>query len=372
MAAGPAAGSACGRRGVFLKLIPGDTQGPQPVFAARRLAWYPDEVDPNLGVNFGMTVLGDLGMDVGLWDQVENRKPLTVQDREPFFQLLRAVDQTGARQLVRLARQHLATLTSACRAQQQQLAQQLAELSVSPDQVRGRPTAQPSRAQQISTVERQLAQLRRDQAQAQRGTSSVVPLFNEPNRQFGQLVVVDGTARRTVKIYLTEQPAPSAAGDRWPQSGMDHYYELELFTDDSQNNPIVFCVRRVPVGFPLGADIFQPVRIAGFFFKSWAYPAWTRAEVGAAADPAVSRRWQLAPLLVGREPIRLTAGPPVRYSYLGLLAGGLFMLLLAATWYGLWRYDRGDRRFDTRTRAARSVGDLQTLRPRWTRKHAGG
>ena len=46
---------------------------------------------------------------------------------------------------------------------------------------------------------------------------------------------------------------------------------MEVFTEDSQNRPLVFCVRELPPGMPTGGDLREPIRVAGFFFKSWRY-----------------------------------------------------------------------------------------------------
>jgi hypothetical protein len=356
---------------LFLKRSTVDTDQRQPVFAARRLAWHPDRIDSRLGVNLGMTVLGDLGVDVGLWDDVETRRPLTARDRELFFQVLDAVEQTGTRQLVRLAMQNLATRVPQWEARERELSRQLNRAKLPAEHAAGEPAPQRADRAAQEALERELAAVQQQLDRARDESFSIVPLFNEPDRQHGELVVLNGTARRAIKIYVSSPDGQTGMPDIWQRFGIDHYYEIEMFTDDSQNNPLVFCVRHLPRGFVEGTHIDQPIRIAGFFIKSWAYrtPTDPVASDGSEKDP--EKRWQLAPLLIGRQPLRLVPPPADHASYGGLLAGGLFVLVLLAVWYGIGRWARGDRRFEAQARALRdpaetdiSFENLSTQDPR--------
>jgi len=348
-----------GAAAMFVKLAGTDPGEPRPVFVARRLAWYPDRVAPRWGVNFGKTVLADLGMDIGLWDDVDNRKPLTARDREPFFQALWAVGQAGTRQLVRLARRDLAARAPQWQTSARQLVDRLAKLRRQQQHLPGGHEKQKQLGVQVELAVKNLAQVRRSLDRGRKGAHSVVPLFNEPDRQFGQLVVLEGTARRAVKIHVGSAQTRPGMHDVWQRFGFDHYYEIDLFTDDSQNNPIVFCVRHLPAGMPAGTNICEPVRIAGFYFKSWAYAAAPDPTSGGLAAAADQERWQLAPLLIGREPIWMRPVPAGNRSHAGLLAGGLFVVTLLGVWLGLWKYARGDRRFDQRARALRQTADAK-------------
>jgi len=257
-------------RGLFLKLTDDDPQRPMPMFVARRIAWHPD------------TVLGNLGMDVGLFDGVQNRKRLLGAEREAFYQMLDAVGRAEPGELLRLA----------------------------DDELR----------------------------RTGKDRFSVVPLFMEPESQHGQLVALSGTVRRVVPIRVKEP-------DVVERFGIDHYYELALFTDDSEDNPLFFCVRELPEGMPIGegADFGEHVRVAGFFFKLRLYPL----ELPDAEGPA--RRGQLAPLLFGREPVWYPQQKPATNTMFQAIAGGLFVLVLLGIWLGLWRYGRGDKQFHDQT-----------------------
>ncbi len=267
-----------GALAMFLKRLPDSSASPHapgpsdktaalPAFVSSRVAWYPDNL------------LGQLGMDVGLLDTVLNRTEITGEEREAFYQMLAAVGRAQSGQLLAAAQSEL-----------------------------------------------------RQQGQS---SCSVVPLFNQADDQLGRLVVLDGVARRAIKVVV-DQP------DLVARFGFDHYYELGLFTDDSQGNPLIFCVRRLPPGMPPGdsGSYAYRVRVAGFFFKTWAY----RSGEALASDKASARGRQLAPLLIGDEP-RLELQAPLPRDPLGqALLIGLFLLGAAAATWAVWRTSRPKRR----------------------------
>jgi hypothetical protein len=195
-----------------------------------------------------------------------------------------------------------------------------------------------------SRADRQRLQLAREaQAHAANGRFSVAPLFNDAPNQVGQLVALAGTVRRARRVDVGTSPdgTPSDVARRF---GIDHYYELELFTDDSQNNPVTFCVRVLPLGFPLGDNLSEPVHVAGFFFKTWSFKS--RGAVSSDAR-------QVAPLLIGRGPVPIEVVPPNASTYAGCFVAALFLLVLAGIWLGGWWLARGDRRVRERSRASR-------------------
>lgn len=274
--------------GLWLKFASRDTDRPTPVFVAPRVAWHPE------------TLLGNLGMDVGLLDNVKNKRRLTGRESECFYQMLAAVGRGKSRQLLRKADQEL--------------------------------------------------------KRSGRQTFSVVPLFNEDDQQHGRLVALSGRARRVVRIRV-EDP------DVVTRFGIDHFYNLFVFTKDSQDNPVVFCVRRLPEGMPTGdgPEYSEAVRVAGFFMKTWAYPvAFPRN--GPEPQGGRDARQQVAPLLIGKEPIWYPREPPAASTTAGAIAGGLFLLALLGIWLALWRFGRGDRQFQKQTLAkALSVDSTTSL-----------
>jgi hypothetical protein len=249
--------------GLYLKQAPAEDEAElQSVFATQRLAWHP------------AGLLGDLGMDVGLFDQVQNKAPMGPEERECFYQLLAAAGKADPQELFRLTER------------------------------------------------------------AAQDDDSVVPLFNEPDQQHGRLVALRGTARRALLVKLD----PKRDADIIARFGLDHYYQVEMFTEDSQGNPLVFCVREIPPEWTeQGPDLYETVRIAGFFFKSWAYRLQPRDEQSAPGH-------QLAPMLIGNQ-IRWLRLESARNPLAGAIGGGLFLVVLAGLFLAVWLYHRGDRKF---------------------------
>lgn len=167
--------------------------------------------------------------------------------------------------------------------------------------------------------------------------SDVVPLFNAPDTQHGKLVAIEGTARRAVPI-LVEEP------DLVERFGIREYYEVEVFSDDSQGNPIVCCLLELPEGFPQGDRIAERIRVPAFFLKTWAYRSAGAGE----------GKLQLAPLLVGRTATWIRPPAMSRNWWLGLTLGLLFLVALTGLWLTLWLVGRSDRHFE----AARRAKDL--------------
>ncbi|MFW6124517.1 MAG: hypothetical protein ACOC46_00095 [Pirellulales bacterium] len=275
--------------GMFVKFASDSPERPQPMFAARRIAWHPP------------TPLGNLGFDVGLLDEVRNARPLSGGDRQAFYAMLASVGRAEPGHLMRLARARLKTAS---------------------------------------------AEAVRTDDQGDRHWS-VVPLFNDPEKQHGKLFFLEGTVRRAERIEVHDP-------DIRARFGIDHYYQLALFPPDSRDrgghrNPVWFCVRDVPEEMPLGAeaDYTERVRVAGFFLKTWAYRRGMLPEEEGGGPPM-----QLAPLLIGREPIYLPPPAPVgMHPMVGLIAGGLFMAALAGIWIAVWRYNRADAAFQKRALA---------------------
>jgi hypothetical protein len=248
-------------------------------------------------------MLGNLGMDVGLLDELgqeeafqhtdQSKRPkinarelrLGDRDREAFYQMLAAVQRARPGELRHEARK----------------------------QLRG----------------------------TERKRNSVVPLFNAPASQQGKLVLLSGAARRVVPVRVTDAQIVA-------RLGIEQYYEVEVFTHDSQDNPLVFCVHEIPQGMPVGEGpkYKEDVTVAGFFLKTWAYriqPLEPSEE-----DPS---RWQLAPLLVGREVYWTPREKPASNPWVGAIAGGLFVVALLGVWLAIWSYGRGDKRFHDETLA---------------------
>ncbi len=157
---------------------------------------------------------------------------------------------------------------------------------------------------------------------------SVIDLFNRPQMQQGRLVRLVGHARRIERINVDDPEIVS-------RFGIDHYYQIALFTDDSQGNPLMICIKDIPPGLPTGEerDFVVPLSICGFFYKTWAYRK--------AGEEASKSSTQLAPLLIGAkidwfEPPE-TLNPP--HGSLGpFYVSSAAFLFLAFLWILFRRY----------------------------------
>ncbi|MEN6405639.1 MAG: hypothetical protein ABFC77_04120 [Thermoguttaceae bacterium] len=247
------------------------------IFVAPRLAWYPD--DP----------LGRLGMDFGLLESMQNEKPFdprSAADSEAFYQMLAAVGRAKPGRLLRDAKRQLPNIRENWRWTNRQGQEQY----------------------------------------------SVVPLFTDPDSQVGRLMEFSGTARRVERIAVDDP-------DLRARFGIDHYFQVSLLTDDSQGNPLTFCVREIPQGMPYGA---QPhygewVQAAGFFFKTWIYTT--------AATAASKTTRQPSPLLIGRDLAwRPVVVPPRGHSLnAALIIAALAMMGLF--WWMAWRGRRREQQW---------------------------
>jgi hypothetical protein len=313
---------------VFVKQVTDETP-PRTIWLAKEIAWFPfaaeikasasdglsfDEIlsDPLLG----KSLLGSVAIDVGQLDQVQSRGKIRPQERDIFYDLLSKVRNIEVADLVRIANNNLPLVEKQWRVE-----------------IQGNDDAR-RRALALEVVRR-----------ADQGRYSVAMLFNDPEPQIGRLFVFDGLARRAIRVEVPKDVAEHYL--------FDHYYELEVFTDDSQNYPIIFCAHELPKDFPVGSNIHVPVRVAGFFFKNWLYNTTGRPqEAEAMGDGPAGSRAQFAPLLIGNSPIVLQTqqNAPLAGSY---VLGGLFVLALVGIWGAAVWFARDDRKFRERTPSAK-------------------
>jgi len=273
-----------GALATFLKIADKGGQQPCVVFAAPRLAWHPDNL------------LGTLGMDVGLLDAVRDQKPITPQETDAFYGLLAAVGRAKPGELLRKAEADLPHAPAAWR------------------------WTTPKGDERYS----------------------VAPLFNEPAAQRGRLIDLYGVARRVEEVRIAD-PALVA------RFGFDHYYQVLIFTDDSYDensnqNPLTFCVRELPKGMPVGNTprYGETVRIAGFFFKTWSYHVPKATDPSLTPNPKTHR--QLSPLLIGRDLTWYPEAKPAEDLPIDAIVSVLFCLLAVFVLALAWR-SRGRRRW---------------------------
>jgi len=266
-------------RGMFLKL------GEGPVFAAKRIAWHPNRLDDEKGITRSHVFLGDLGMDVGLWDDVRDRRSLGAGDREAFYQLLAAVERTK--------QYHIRARAS--------------------------------------------------------GQFDVADVLRHPGEYHGRLLNLRGSARRCAKIIVSDPDVRARFGiDHYYEIYILVELERQIVYKDQQTGksvtfqrfPVAVCTRQLPPGMPEGDDIHQAVDISGVFFKLWAY----RSDKMASLD---ADQTQLCPMLVTLQPDLVE--PESISPYVGMTVGGLFIVALLGVWLSVWRFGREDEQFTRET-----------------------
>ena len=235
----------------------------QLYFAADRMAWHPD------------TPLGRLGMDFGLFDTVEQQRPITNQDRECFYQMLAAVGRMESDESI------------------------------------------------VATVD---------------PVSRLGPLTRNPQAHVGEPYTFRGVARRAIKIQISDPEVVA-------RLGFDHYFELVVFLDlqgvleaagqKVGSYPVVYCVRELPEGMPIGEQIGEAVRASGFMFKKWPYTtAMTEAK-----SPGLR---MASPLLIGKT-VMWERRDEAR-TLLGPVAGGMLGALIVGVACFAWWFHRRERR----------------------------
>ena len=164
----------------------------------------------------------------------------------------------------------------------------------------------------------------------------IIPLIDPEAKWFpshrGEPFSIEGIALRATRIEI-DDPL------RRLQTGIDHYWELFVFVATplisvggkaQDRYPVVCCLRSLPDGMPRGPSISEPVRVAGFALKSYAYPL-------RGPDGTDVRRE--APLLVGGDVTARGAAPrqgagPLDWGLTGL-AAVVAAGVVAAAWMGI-------------------------------------
>jgi hypothetical protein len=279
--------------GMFLQLGALQDGNPTVVLVTNSVAWHPDDVDPATGITADHVALADYGMDVAQFSAVEDRRPLTVHDRECFYQLLHTMSKLPH------------------------------------DFLTERAVAQPD----------------------------VTALLQEPRDHRGRLYSLVGTARRAIRIKVDDPDIVMRFGIRhyyeveiFTDTAMTVRFVDAQRGEDKvfHRYPVVVCLRTLPDWMPVGEKIHANVRVTGFFLKHWTY----RSQYMSATAPGMSDgpdRLQLSPLLIGLElkPFEFEGASDRVW---GRVFGGMFVILLVGIAFYVWRMERGDREFRRRRR----------------------
>jgi len=274
------------------------TASPPLYFAAMRPAWHP--VSEDEGAPASWVRLAKWGMDVGLFDAIKrrNRKGLGAADREAFYQMLAATGAAPAGEL-----------------------------------------------EAVASTDFKLP-----------------PLLVDPASQHGEMMFVEGSARKIVRIEITE-------ADIQKRFGLTHYFEIDLLIplgdqiiklatgpDDDKapeyrkHFPATICVQKLPAawkkyerqeGAKAGELIHEQVRIPVVYFKLWSYHNEYVSQFS-------EDQRQPAPLFIGGMP-----QPVVMQRGFNMVTASLLLLLAVAAagvfWFGLWRFRGEDSEFKKET-----------------------
>jgi hypothetical protein len=182
----------------------------------------------------------------------------------------------------------------------------------------------------------------------------VVRALQRPEGEAGRVYRLAGTARRALRIRVDD-------ADIQARFGIDHYYEIEMFTpleqeleltdrNDGQtrayrNFPVTICVAELPPEMPQGDEVRQAIVVDAFFMKLWSYRSqFAAGDPAGASDP---RRRQISPLLIAHNVVldqtRTPVNPWPAFSMAAIVLGGVVAALLVSWWY--WRGDRSYRRW---------------------------
>lgn len=290
----------------------------EELYLANHLGWY-----PHADVPTGWSLLASAGTDVALLDEVRHRQPFVKPDvsreGEAFYQCLAAMAKLDKKELAKLTLAEITTQVDKYADLQLEAQSYIASLrhELAATQV---PAQRGLLQQQLTAARREAAVAEAVVRQGRDKLSSVAPMFLEPEAEIGNLVRIEGLARRAVRIAV---PADAEA-----PPGLDAYYEMEVFTPDSQNLPVVCCVASLPEDFPTGDSIHEAVRLDGVFFKCWRYRTRKNLATSGQTDHAAQL---YTPVVVGGEPrvVKVTTNADSRW---GMWGGIGFLAVLAAIW----------------------------------------
>ncbi|MCA9228382.1 MAG: hypothetical protein KDA47_22340, partial [Planctomycetales bacterium] len=288
-----------------------DGEGPAFHFAANRIAWLPEQASDAMKIGPTEVLLAEHGVDVGLMETVRerNRKPLDGADYESFYQMLAAARSiaTGASDIA----------------------------------------AQPM---------------------------PLVQVLEHPQQFQGQWMSVHGRARRITKIVVE-------SADIRERFKIDHYWQIDSLAPVGKTViqfktpkpgeeaptyadafPMTLCVLELPPELEAArlkaeqsgpdATLNEPIQFEGFFYKLWVY----RSRYTTQFD---DRLMQPSPMFVAFSPA--IASPAESNPWIGLAAGGGFLIALSIVWIAVWRMGRRDDAMEKRMTERRQPNDGGSL-----------
>lgn len=311
-------------RFIGILLRPGDESFAGPVLLTSHLSWYPTK-----NVSSGMLLLAQQGMDVALFDDVKHRqtwvKPGINREADAFYDCLVAMAQVDQNELASTTLKSIEEMADDWETEIPALEARVKALS------KNSSVDSKTARQQLKSARQRLAMAAAVVEKGEQRLTSVAPLFLQPEQETGHLVRIVGHARRALRIVGDGQ-------------AVNEYFEVDVFTSDSQHIPITCCVSQLPDGFPQGDAIYEKVSVDGIFFKLLRYR--TRENI-VDGGKTVGPRQGYTPVIVGKKPIWLK-DLEQSYNRWSIAAGICFIAVLffACIWQ-VW-----SARQDRRRRAA--------------------
>ena len=194
-------------------------------------------------------------------------------------------------------------------------------------------------------------------AAAAGGTTDLIPLIDPARQWFaahrGDPVVIDGVARRATRIEIDGDARRGQVGadHYWELEVFADTPPISIDGHVQDRYPVVCCVRELPDGMPRGETISERVRVPGFAFKRYRYPL---PEV--VVDGHEERRrggYRSAPLIVAPG-VEWIAPPSARglSDRLFWIFSGILGALAALVAFGAWSAARDARRAERARREA--------------------
>ncbi len=129
--------------------------------------------------------------------------------------------------------------------------------------------------------------------------TNAVELFNHPERNQGRRVKLRGWVRRANLVLIDDASAQAS-------TGLDRYYQICLFTNESEGHPLILCVPDAPQTTSAGGSkeaslsslVGGTLEFDGYFYKTWAYRKGAPKKSDGEASELKS--WTRAPTLIGR------------------------------------------------------------------------
>jgi hypothetical protein len=309
----------------------------QPLLLATRLSWR-----PSANASAGVLWLARQGFDASLLDEVRHNQPFVTDksslEPEAFYDCLQIVADAESAELAKLARAGLPLAIGRARVTAEAAADLIARMDI---QWATASAAERTKLRTAMNAARRNKQMSEAIiARAETGLSSVWQAVLQPRESTGDAFVIEGVARRAVRVVVEE-----SAWDRpqfWPAAAdgrSGEYYELDVFSSEPQHPPAICCVNSLPEGFPVGEVIREPVRVAGVFFKNWAYVH--RVDEDSARRDKPGRI--APPLFIAAQPQWLRSSPVATSSRRDLWAGIAFLALFIGVGLVLARISRRDR-----------------------------